>query len=188
MEGSPNVTIKSYYGQSDVCRINHTPNVPGGMGDGHGLTAYQQRLQRTTRSNAMQRNTTSRRPPATLWRQAPRGRKRQPIPAGSTIPARPQDHTNVDKPKRGLTPKNQSAHGPPPCKRLSHFGKSNLPGVQCTHVRFAGTPKIPRQHREINNLLEQHAEGMRLVRMPPEVHRRPCATRQDHQRLCQCSL
>jgi hypothetical protein len=144
MEGLPNVTIKSYYGQSDVCRTNHTPNVLGRMGDGHGLTTYQQRLQRTTRSNATQRNTTSRRLPPTPWRQAPRGRKRQPIPAGSTIPARLQDHINVDKPKKGPTPKNQSARGPPPCKRLLHFGKSNLPGVQCTHVQLAGTPKILR--------------------------------------------
>jgi hypothetical protein len=62
MEGLPNITFKSYYGQSDVCRTNHMPNVPGRMRDGHGLTAYQQRLHQTTRSKATWRNTTSRRP------------------------------------------------------------------------------------------------------------------------------
>ncbi len=73
-------------------------------------------------------------------------------------------------------------------QKIFVFWLNTLPGVQYANVRVARTPKVPGQYRAINHLLGQSTEGLRLVRMPPEAHRRPCTTRRYHRRFCQCSV
>jgi hypothetical protein len=76
-------------------------NVPVGMGDSGGATAYPPR-----RPTGRRRDVTNRRLLATPGRWQPRGQPRQPVPTRKTIPTRMKNHDSMDEPKRGKTSEN----------------------------------------------------------------------------------